>query len=581
MQTIWASIRSAALGFAITVLTPLAALGAPAFSVQDIGVGVPIDVNSSGQILGLDTYSATQPWVLDGTTKSFLPLPAGVTAATATRIGESGAVVGQVGKQAAVWWPAGAGSRTLDLLAFPTGATVGKAVAVNKLDQVLVSFGTPSTLVTGLVVWSYKPYLYTRGGALVDLSAIYTSITTFADPMDLTDSGRVLLQSGQILEPNGSVVTATPAFPEPPPGGYHWVFFRATRLNEAGSFIGVATLSSSMGYAQVVRYTPREGWKVLGGLSANVMALGIDRAGDALFLANYVCPINYGLAFNAINVGTYCLDDLILGGGWSFLSFSSRGALAPTSPNSNGVPASNPVGMMAALGYSTAAGSYRLARLMPAGDLPKPPAVTLAATPHPGTWQQPYDSITLTWTSGGYLAKAYAIERKDPGSSNFAEIARIGATVTQYEDQNITPMATYAYRVAAIGLAGAGAYSNEATAKAPAPMDRTSPLVTINAPADGATVTGTVSVSATFTDNVGLVYADLRFSPSMGSEVICSRSLTAATTSLTVSCKWDTRKVAYQSPTATVTAYGYDAIGNWVQASVNVNVTYSTKGRGK
>ncbi|GEM_PF-2698895 len=579
MQTIWTSIRSVALALAITVLTPLAALGAPAFSVQDIGVGVPIDVNSSGQILGLDTYSAAQPWVLDGTTKSFLPLPAGVTAATATRIGENGAVVGQVSNQAAIWWPAGAGSRTLELLAFPTGATVGKAVAVNKLDQVLVSFGTPSRLVTGLVVWSYKPYLYTRGGGLVDLSTLYTSITSFADPMDLTDSGRVLLQSGQILEPDGTV-TATPAFPEPPPGGYHWVFLRAMRLNEAGSFIGVATLSSSMGYAQVVRYTPGAGWKVLGGLSANVMALGIDRAGDSLLLANYVCPINYGLAYNAINVGTYCLDDLILGGGWSFTSFSSRGALSAMSPNPNGVPNPNPVGMMAALGYRTAAGTYRLARLMPAGDLPKPPAVTLAATPHPGTWVQPYDAITLTWTSGGYLAKAYAIERKDAGGT-FSEIARIAATVTQYDDQNITSLATYTYRVATIGLAGAGAYSNEATAKAPAPMDRTAPLVTINAPTEGATVTGTVSISATFTDNVGIVYADFRFSPNMGNEVICSNSALNPAPTLTLSCRWDTRKVAYQSPTATVTAYGYDGIGNWVQKSVNVNVTYSTKGRGK
>lgn len=562
-----------AVAAAAIVLSSFAAWAVPSFSVQDLGVGVPLDANSSGLVLGQDTYSSSRQWVFEGQARTLLPLPVGATASVALRIGESGAVVGQVGQQAAVWWPASAGGRVLELLPFPAGATIGKAIDVNRYDTVLVSYGTPTRLVTGLEVWSYKPYLYTRGGSLVDLSARYPSLTSFADAVDLTDSGRVLLQSGQILEPDG-LVSPTPAFPEPPPGGYHWIFFRAARINEAGSFIGVATLSSSMGYAQVVRHTPGAGWRVLGGLSANVGASGIDRADDALMMVNYVCPSAFGLSYNVPALGTTCLDDLIVGGNWSFTSLSSRGVLTDAT-------ATGPIGSVVALGYSFAAGSYRLARLTPAGDLAKPPAVTLAATSHPGTWTQPYDAITLTWTSAGNLAKAYAIERRDPGSANFVEIARIGATYAQYDDTAITPLASYSYRVAAIGLAGAGPYSNVASAQAPAPMDRTAPQVTITAPIEGATVTGNATVSATFSDNVGLVYASWSFSPSLASEIICSSAPTAPAPTLTLSCRWDTRKVAYQSPTATLTAYGYDAIGNWVQKSVSVKVTYSTKGGGR
>jgi hypothetical protein len=335
----------------------------------------------------------------------------------------------------------------------------------------------------------------------------------------------------------------------------------------------VAVLSSSMGYAQVVRHTPGQGWQTLGGLSNSVLALGIDRAADVLMMVNFVCPNAYGLAYNVPSLGTYCLSDLVLGGGWSFESFASRGALA------SGLDSTSPGGIVA-LGYSSAAGSYRLARLVPAGQLPPPPAVALTATPHPGTWQQPYDAITLRWTSAGALAKGYVIERRDPGAAAFAEIARISASYAQYDDTTVAPLATYAYRIAALGLGGQGPWSNTATAQAPAAMDRTPPTVVITAPAEGATVSGMTTVSATFADNVGVTTAQLSFAPASTSGVICNRAATTVAQTWTVSCKWDARKVANQSPTATVTAYGQDAIGNWVQQSVEVNVSYG-KGRAR
>jgi hypothetical protein len=552
----------------LAALTALSSHAAPAFTAVDIGYGIPLDVNRNGLVLGTDTYAGTQPWVFDGSAKVMLPLPAGSTAANAARLGDSGTVVGQVGNQAAVWWPLAGGGYSVELLPFPPGATTGRAVDVNGPGTVLVSYGTPTRLVTGYLVWSYRPWLYRRGTGLIDPAPASASFASEA--MDFTDSGRILLQSGEVVEPDGSL-TAAPPFPPRPPGGPGWIFFRAARINEAGAFVGVATLSSSNN-AQVVRYAPGAGWQVLGGLSLNVSALGIDAESNALMMANWVCPSAFGLSYNVPGSGTYCLDDLVLGGGWSFTSLSARGALA-----SSGTPGSG-AGALVALGYNTGAGTWRLARLVPAASLPPPPAVSLAAVSHPGTWQQPYDSIHLTWTSGGSLAKGYVIERKSPGSNSFVEVARLGASYAQYDDTAITPLASYSYRMAVIGLAGMGPYSNVASATAPPPMDRTAPTVTISAPTEGATVSGTVTVSATFADAVGVSYASFSFAPTMSSGLICTRAPSVVAPTLTVSCRWDTRNVANRSPTATVTAYAQDAIGNWVQQSVNVNVSYR-KGR--
>ena len=47
-------------------------------------------------------------------------------------------------------------------------------------------------------------------------------------------------------------------------------------------FIGRAVLSSSQGYAQVVKYRPGTGWSVLGGLSNSVGGIGIAQSGEII-----------------------------------------------------------------------------------------------------------------------------------------------------------------------------------------------------------------------------------------------------------------------------------------------------------
>lgn len=548
-----------------------AAAAAPSFIVLDMGAGVPVDVNADGAIVGQDSFTPAQPWVLTEDGKVYLPLPGGVTTAKVNRINDQGVVVGEAAGLPLVWWPTPAGYE-LDQLPLPDGATSGTAVDANMGGDVLVSYGTPGTLANGYQYVEHTPYLYSEQDGLTDLSTRYL-LPPYPMPVDLTDAGRILLESGEILEPTGTV-TPTPPFPDPD-GGYSWIFFRASRINDSGAFVGVATLSSSMSYAQAVRYTPGAGWKVLGGLSLNVTANGIDIGGNALAHANYVCPSNFGLVYAPSGGGSYCLDDLILDGDWSFLGFSAKGALASGEVLADESTA--PAGLIAASGYSYASGESRLVLLIPAGDLALPPATTIKATAHPATWSQPYDSITLSWPAGGHLAKSYVIERKGPGEADFTKIAHVSATMIHYDDTSVSPLAIYAYRIAAIGLAGTGPYSNEASAQAPPGADSKAPVATIATPDNGATVSGTVSVSATFTDNVGLVYASLTFAPTMASELICEKSPGSPAPTLTLTCSWDTARVAYQAPSATIYAYGYDALGNWVRVSVTVNVTYPTK----
>lgn len=89
------------------------------------------------------------------------------------------------------------------------------------------------------------------------------------------------------------------------------------------------------------------------------------------------------------------------------------------------------------------------------------------------------------------------------------------------------------------------------------PADTTPPTVTLTNPADGATVSGTVTLSATGSDNAQLssvsIYAD--------GKLMC-------TASTATSCGWNTRKVKTGSHTVTPTAN--DAAGN--QSSLSVTV---------
>jgi hypothetical protein len=210
--------------------------------------------------------------------------------------------------------------------------------------------------------------------------------------------------------------------------------------------------------------------------------------------------------------------------------------------NSNGVPSVAP-----------------FVRLPAAYEDTTPPTAptNLAATGGIGT-------ATLTWTAAtdnvgvtGYSVYRSATPNFTPTGANL-----VGqATTTTFFDTGLTG-GTYYYRVTARDAAGnVGPSSNEAPAVVT--TDTTPPTVSITAPASGAVVSGTVTVSANATDDVGV--AGVQF-------FLDGNPLGAEDTTFPYSVSWVTAQ-ASNGP-HTLTARARDTGGN-TTTSAGVGVTVS------
>ena len=83
-------------------------------------------------------------------------------------------------------------------------------------------------------------------------------------------------------------------------------------------------------------------------------------------------------------------------------------------------------------------------------------------------------------------------------------VERATTTATTFQDTGLTAGTTYTYTVRAYDTSGnQSAHSTIASATTPVP-DTAAPTINVTAPADGATVSGAVAVSATASDNVGV-----------------------------------------------------------------------------
>lgn len=94
--------------------------------------------------------------------------------------------------------------------------------------------------------------------------------------------------------------------------------------------------------------------------------------------------------------------------------------------------------------------------------------------------------------------------------------------------------------------------------------DATAPVVTINSPANGATVAGTVNLNLAATDNIGVTKLELYI----------GGVLYAESSSATASFSWDTK--AYLDGNCSIEARAYDAANNVAISSIIVNVKNST-----
>ncbi len=169
--------------------------------------------------------------------------------------------------------------------------------------------------------------------------------------------------------------------------------------------------------------------------------------------------------------------------------------------------------------------------------------------------------VTLAWSAAtdDVGVARYDVHRSTTAGFTPAVANRIAQPTTPGYVDNVAA-GTYFYRVIAVDTAGqSGPASNQATGTATA--DTTAPTVSITAPANNATVSGTVAVTATAADNVAVAGVQFKIDGvNVGSE----------DTVAPYTASWDSRTVS--NATHTISAVARDASANSTTTSISVTV---------
>ncbi len=197
------------------------------------------------------------------------------------------------------------------------------------------------------------------------------------------------------------------------------------------------------------------------------------------------------------------------------------------------------------------------------GGSPPPPDTSPPTAPSGLAASTSIGSATLGWTasSDNVGVSRYNVHRSQTSGFTPAVANRIAQPVgTSYTDSGLAA-GTYYYRVTAEDAAGniSGA-SAQVTAVVPADQP---PAVSITAPAGGATVSGTVSVTAGASDDVGVAGVQFRLG---------AANLGVEDTSAPYSISWDTTTVSNGS--YSITAVARDTAGQ-TTTSTAITVTVS------
>src|SRR5437667_2606364 len=169
--------------------------------------------------------------------------------------------------------------------------------------------------------------------------------------------------------------------------------------------------------------------------------------------------------------------------------------------------------------------------------------------------------INLSWTasSDNVGVSGYRVYR---GGTQIAT-----TSTTSYANTGLSASTTYTYNVAAFDAAGnVSAQSSPASATTQAPPDTTPPTVSITSPVSVATVSGTTTVTASASDNVGVVGVQF---------LLDGANLGVEDTTAPYSVSWNTTTASNGSHT--LTAVARDAAGNrTTSAAVTVTVFNDT-----
>ena len=142
--------------------------------------------------------------------------------------------------------------------------------------------------------------------------------------------------------------------------------------------------------------------------------------------------------------------------------------------------------------------------------------------------------LTATPTSTSQINLTWNASNDDVGVTGY-KVFRNGnqiatPTTTSYNDTGLAANTTYDYTVSANDAAGNDS-PKTAVVSAKTLADTTAPTVSLTAPADGATVSGTINVTATASDNVGVVGVQF---------LLDGNNLGAEDTTAPYSVSWDT-----------------------------------------
>jgi hypothetical protein len=527
-----------------------AADGPPNYQLQFLGTGTPTAINNSGIVIGtrLVGGSTYDPLVsLSGSPWAVLPVPGGAMSTFPTDVNDAGVIVGVSydtawNATAVRWTPAGGGYQ-VEILPRLAGDASSYATAINNLGQII-----GARRVLGYVPASSSGWLYSDAQGVVDLAATY-GLWTY--PTDINDQGQLISGVEKLDLSTGALVNIGGG-----PANYQPV--TAVAINAGGGMAGYAPQqSTSLNIVSVFRNDGVNGWQFVAGTSRYTSVSSLNNLGDIGY-----SELGAGLYLNGL--GTYALgsllDPAVIAAGWAITGSGAK---------------INDQRAVATVARNSVTGENGGVLLTATGALQPPSApINLQGAAHAATRMEPYNSINLTWETTSPLTRGYELERSEAGAGVWMQLALTPpGTATQHTDATVQAGLTYEYRVRAVGLAGNSAWSNTVLVAAPAtPLDVTPPVVTLLTPANGASVSGTVTVSAQTSDNVAVEYFEISFwNQYLGQKVI----LGSMSGSGTLTVNWDTRAL---TPAAyTVSAFAYDTLGNWTQTDITVNVAVAAQ----